>query len=360
MSSGLHTDVSKKTPGRPREAGRERGEVGDAAVGDDQLGVVALDELGQAVGDRRQAAAAVDQDRDAAVGGELEDRREPLVVQVELLRPRVQLDPARAGVEAARRPPRSAPRSGRAGRTASKRPFERSAKASVRSFAALKDGCRSGSSRQNMNAPEIPYSSCPATSSSKSPTIPSMSVPRWTCASKISASRAAPSVRAPRSSRPAPATAEGRLPSQLRSLCAQTLHLAAQVLEVRLRVDRVRADRPLERLHRHELPPVPVEPLAEHLVERAELARLELGVEVGQLLLDDAPDLDARARSRARRWGSSRSAARVQCTSWSTPRASSGTSTPEELAHPRVPRLGQVGERRARPRRAPAPARSGG
>ena len=38
-----------------------------------------------------------------------------------------------------------------------------------------------------MNAPEIPYRSCPATSSSKSPIIPSMSVPRWTCASKISA-----------------------------------------------------------------------------------------------------------------------------------------------------------------------------
>ena len=103
MSSGLQTDVSKKTPGRPEKRCRERGEVGDAAVGDDQLGVVALDELGQAVGDRRQAAAAVDQDRDAAVGRELEHRREPLVVQVELLRARVQLDPACAGVEAASR-----------------------------------------------------------------------------------------------------------------------------------------------------------------------------------------------------------------------------------------------------------------
>ena len=86
-----------------REAARECGEVGDAAVGDDQLRVVALDEVGQLVGDRRQAAAAVDQDRDLAVGRELEHRREPLVVQMELLGARVQLDSARAGIEAARR-----------------------------------------------------------------------------------------------------------------------------------------------------------------------------------------------------------------------------------------------------------------
>ena len=38
-----------------------------------------------------------------AVGRELEDRREPLVVEQELLRPRVQLDPAGAEVEAAHR-----------------------------------------------------------------------------------------------------------------------------------------------------------------------------------------------------------------------------------------------------------------
>jgi hypothetical protein len=45
----------------------------------------------------------VDQDRDAALGCELEHRRQPFVVQVELLRARVQLDPACAGVEAAGR-----------------------------------------------------------------------------------------------------------------------------------------------------------------------------------------------------------------------------------------------------------------
>ena len=45
----------------------------------------------------------VDQDRHAPLGGELEHRAEPLVGRVELLRARVELDPSRAGVEAARR-----------------------------------------------------------------------------------------------------------------------------------------------------------------------------------------------------------------------------------------------------------------
>ena len=53
------------------------------------------------VGDRRQAAAAVDEDRDAALDGEREDRLEPGVSDRELLRARVQLDPAGAAVEAA-------------------------------------------------------------------------------------------------------------------------------------------------------------------------------------------------------------------------------------------------------------------
>ena len=132
--------------------------VGDAGVGDDQrrLGV-AVDERAQARGDRRQAAAAVDQDRHAALGGELEHRPEPLVGRVEALRARVQLDAARAGVEAARAS--SSGDSFRSRRTNGiSRPPMRAAKASVRSFAALNDGCRSGSSRQNMNAREMPYS----------------------------------------------------------------------------------------------------------------------------------------------------------------------------------------------------------
>jgi hypothetical protein len=41
----------------------------------------------------------VDQDRDLPAGGELEDRGEPLVVQQELLRPGMELDPPRAAVE---------------------------------------------------------------------------------------------------------------------------------------------------------------------------------------------------------------------------------------------------------------------
>ena len=86
------------------EALGERGQVGDPAVGDDQLRLgVGLDEPREVVGDRREAAAAVDQDRDAALGGELEDRREPLVVQEEALRARMELDPAGAEVEAAGR-----------------------------------------------------------------------------------------------------------------------------------------------------------------------------------------------------------------------------------------------------------------
>ena len=124
---------------------------------DDQrrLGV-ALDECAQARGDRRQASPAVDQDRDAPLGGDLEHRPEPLVGGGEFLRARVQLDPVRAGVEAAARlldrllvqieaDERDQPA------------VERSANASVRSFAALNDGCRSGSSRQNMKAREMPY-----------------------------------------------------------------------------------------------------------------------------------------------------------------------------------------------------------
>ena len=57
----------------------------------------------EVVRDRRQAAAAVDQDRDAALRGKREDRREPLVVQQEALRARVELDPACAEVETAGR-----------------------------------------------------------------------------------------------------------------------------------------------------------------------------------------------------------------------------------------------------------------
>ena len=69
---------------------------------DDQLRLrIAVDERGELARDRRQAAAAVDQDRDAALRGQSEDRRQALVVQEEALRAGVQLDPASAEIEAA-------------------------------------------------------------------------------------------------------------------------------------------------------------------------------------------------------------------------------------------------------------------
>ena len=64
---------------------------------------IRLHEAIEVVRDRRQPAAPVDQDRDAPLRCELEHRGQPLVVQEEPLGPRVQLDPARTRVEAARR-----------------------------------------------------------------------------------------------------------------------------------------------------------------------------------------------------------------------------------------------------------------
>src|SRR5579862_163978 len=52
------------------------------------------------VGDRRQASAAVDEDGDAPLVRDCEHRREPLVVEKELLRAGMELDAARAQVEA--------------------------------------------------------------------------------------------------------------------------------------------------------------------------------------------------------------------------------------------------------------------
>ena len=59
---------------------------------DDQPGFrVAVDNAGEVVCDRRQPAPSMNQDRDVALGCELEDRREPLVVQQELLCPGMKL-----------------------------------------------------------------------------------------------------------------------------------------------------------------------------------------------------------------------------------------------------------------------------
>ena len=77
-------------------------EVGDCGMGEDELRLgVVLDESPQVIGDRRQTAAGVDQDRHAPLCGQPEHRVEPALAEVELLRPGVQLDAARAPVEAA-------------------------------------------------------------------------------------------------------------------------------------------------------------------------------------------------------------------------------------------------------------------
>ena len=90
--------------GRPGEVRRQPGKIGDARVRDDQLRVgVALVEPGEVVGDRRQPAPAVDQDRHPVLGRDREHGSEALVVEQEALGPRVQLDAARAAVEAAPR-----------------------------------------------------------------------------------------------------------------------------------------------------------------------------------------------------------------------------------------------------------------
>ena len=80
----------------------ESREVGDPGVGDDQLRLrVPVDEPREVVGDRRQAAPAVDEDGHPTLRREGEDRVEPIVVQKEALGAGMQLDAARAAVEAA-------------------------------------------------------------------------------------------------------------------------------------------------------------------------------------------------------------------------------------------------------------------
>ena len=184
---------------------RERGEVGDAGVGDDQRRPVAVDEPRERVRDRRQAAAAVDQDRHLPIGRQLEDRREPLVVEQEALRARVQLDAAGAEVEAARRL-LDRPLGEVEPHERHQRPPLAGAHASVRSLAARKAGCRSGSSRQNTIEREMPARSCTRSSSSESPTMPSMSWPRCVWTSTMSHPSGSSARRAPRSGRRATRT----------------------------------------------------------------------------------------------------------------------------------------------------------
>ena len=140
-----------------RHAARERGEVGDPAVGDDQRRARVVGRRGRA-GPRRSAAA---RGRRGSGSGRAARPRartpaEPVVVRRELLGARVQLDPAGAEVEGSASPPRSATRSGRGARRGSAgRCSARRTRASGRSR-RVNDGSRSGSSRQNMNAREMP------------------------------------------------------------------------------------------------------------------------------------------------------------------------------------------------------------
>ena len=57
--------------------------------------------LAEPLGDRRQPAPAVDEDRHAPLRREREHRLQPLVGEEKALRPRMELDAARAAVEAA-------------------------------------------------------------------------------------------------------------------------------------------------------------------------------------------------------------------------------------------------------------------
>ena len=118
---------------------------------------VAVDERGEVVADRRQAAAAVDQDRDVALDGEREDGVEPLVADRELLRARMELDPAGAEVEARGSASSSGP-------LVEIEPHERDDPArrspprrrACGRWRRVNAGTRSGSSRQNVNAPAMP------------------------------------------------------------------------------------------------------------------------------------------------------------------------------------------------------------
>ena len=182
-----------RDPAQP--AGQTR-HVGDPGVGDDQLdALVPADERLQVLGDRRQPAAAVDQDRHGALDREREDRPERSSSRANACDRGCELDPACAEVEDARRLLERP--------LGEVEPHERDETAAgalrvrqVRSFGTQNAGSRSCSSMQNTNAPAKPCRSSIAVSSSYRAVVPSMSWPRCVCASK----RWAPSGSSTRSS----------------------------------------------------------------------------------------------------------------------------------------------------------------
>ena len=64
---------------------------------------MAVDDAGEVVGDRRQSTPTVNQHRDRPLGRQLENRRQTLVVEQELLGTGMELDAAGAEIETARR-----------------------------------------------------------------------------------------------------------------------------------------------------------------------------------------------------------------------------------------------------------------
>ena len=84
------------------QAGGEDPLIADRTVGEDQDGAgMAQREIDEALSERRQATSGVDQDRHTCLFGEREHALHVLSVEHEVLRPRMQLDAARAGREAA-------------------------------------------------------------------------------------------------------------------------------------------------------------------------------------------------------------------------------------------------------------------
>ena len=102
-----------------------------------------------------EALAPMDEDRNASLTGELEDRPEALVVERERLRARMELDPPCSGIERTTCLLQRA-RGEIEARESEEAPFDRAACSSVRSLGAQKPGSRSGSSRQKTNAPANP------------------------------------------------------------------------------------------------------------------------------------------------------------------------------------------------------------
>ena len=85
---------------------------------DDQVdALVSSDERLEVLGDRRQPSAAVDENRNRTLDGELEDRLEASIVEGERLGAGVELDASRTEVEAALRLLESDSWSDRGGRT---------------------------------------------------------------------------------------------------------------------------------------------------------------------------------------------------------------------------------------------------